>query len=141
MDHFLKRICVLSELYLNFRLSTGSQTGPISVWWTAWLTLFNYCAGVMVAVRYLESGDIAEGRGMMREDEQSPWAGGSSRGCLVLSRTQFLGLRGRQGGRQGGREGGKSPPDDQLYSAVLGNSNTLRLFLSCHISVFLGQQT
>ena len=41
------------------------------------------------------SGDTAEGRGMMREDEQSPRAGGSSGRCLVLSRTQFLGLRGK----------------------------------------------
>ena len=74
------------------------------------------------------SGDTAEGRGMMREDEQSPGAAGSSGRCLVLSRTQFLGLR------------GKSPPDDQLYSAVLGSSNTLAAPLLSH-SVFLGQQT
>ena len=114
MDLFLKRICVLSELYLNFTLSTGSQTGPISVWWTAWLTLFNYCAGVMVAVRYLESGDIAEGRGMMREDEQSPGAAGSSGRCLVLSRTQFLGLRGKSP-LLSSPPLLPPPPDDQLY--------------------------
>ena len=84
----------------------------------------------MVAVRYLESGDIAEGRGMMREDEQSPRAGGSSGRCLVLSRTQFLGLRGKS----------EVPPDDQLYSAVLGATNTRAVPLLSH-SVFLGQQT
>ena len=131
MDHFLKRICILSELYLNFRLSTARLDPSMSVWWTARLTLFNYWVGAMVAVGYLESGDTPEGRGMMREDEQSPRAGGSSgRGdvlcCLVLS---FLDYEG------------------SLKSLLMINFTRLSLvppthglFLSCHTQSFLASK-
>ena len=89
------------------------------------------------------SGDTAEGRGMMREDEQSPRAGGSSgRGdvlcCLVG--TQSLGLR------------GKSPPLLLLSSSsppllLMINFTLLSLVtpthglvLSCHTQSFLASK-
>ena len=83
----------------------------------------------MVAVGYLESGDTPEGRGMMREDEQSPWAGGSSGRCLVLSRTQFLGLR------------GKSPLLLMINFTQLSLvTPTHWLFLPCHTRSFLASK-
>ena len=132
MDHFLEPIWSLSELYLYFRLKTPTGRDWTHVRkLTGWLSLFNYQLLLRCDGGSGRSGDTAEGRGMMREDEQSPRAGGSSgRGdvlcCLVLS---FLDYEG------------------SLKSLLMINFTRLSLvppthglFLSCHTQSFLASK-
>ena len=85
------------------------------------------------------SGDTAgaEGRGMMREDEQSPRAGSSSGRCRVLSRTQFSGRT---------REVSSSPPLPLPLLLMINFTElslvtpTHSLVLSCHTQSFLASK-
>ena len=92
MDHFLEPICILSELYLNFRLKTPMKTGPLSGSPTGWLTLFNYCDGAMVAVGYLETLLKVEGWWEKMSSRPRPAAvAGDVLCCLVLSFLDYEG--------------------------------------------------
>ena len=91
-----------------------------------------WCHGAMVAVGYLET--LLKVAGWWEKMSSRPGqaaVAGDVLCCLALS---FLDYEGSL------LLSSPSPPDDQLYCAVLGNSNTLTGPLLSH-SVFLGQQT